>query len=167
MSGFPDDNPVPRKTSFGAHMIATADPGLPAALRRMLVLSDGHRDAATLATMMPGRDVRADLAELEARGLIETGSPASARPESAADSDADLPEGWESATDFMISRARQSLGVQSVDVIEALEHAQDPEAARHAMSQWYRAMRDSRGGRLQADVDRIKAAALLKSPSTD
>ena len=63
----------------------------------------------------------------------------------------------------MVSRARESLGVMALDVIGALEQANDPDAARVAMSQWYRAMRGSREGREQADVDRLKAAAMMRS----
>ncbi len=158
---FPDTL-VPHKTLFGARLIATPDPSLSAALRRLLLLADGHRNIGTLAMMMPDRDLQTDLGELVQRGLLETGSQAHAAPPDDGSHD-DLPEGWETASGFMAARARESLGVKAVEVIEALEHARDPEAARHAMSQWYRAMRNSREGRLQADVDRIKAAALLRN----
>ncbi|MEN3111063.1 hypothetical protein ACFONG_04305 [Uliginosibacterium paludis] len=161
---FPDTL-VPHKTLFGARLIATPDPSLSAALRRLLLLADGHRNIGTLAMMMPERDIQPDLGELVQRGLLET-SPAGAparRIEPDEHGHEDLPEGWETASGFMAARARESLGVKAVEVIEALEHARDPEEARHAMSQWYRAMRNSREGRLQADVDRIKAAALLRS----
>ena len=48
------------------------------------------------------------------------------------------------------------------DTSAAAQLADDPEAARVAMSQWYRAIRNSRDGREHADVDRVKAAAILK-----
>lgn len=159
------DTLVPHKTPFGSRLIATPDPSLSAGLRRLLLLADGRRNIGTLALMMPERDIQADLAELIQRGLLDTG-PVTAHARPAFDDDAhheDLPEGWETASGFMAARARESLGVKAVEVIEALEQARDPEEARHAMSQWYRAMRNSRDGRLQADVDRIKAAALLRN----
>jgi hypothetical protein len=158
-------NFVPRKTTFGAHLIASHDVSLPSGLRRLLLLADGQRTVFTLMQMMPDRDVQTDLSDLVQRGLIEDGSrpmavPAADRMD--ASGDPDLPEGWESASGFMATRARETLGVMAINVIDALEQANDPEAARVAMSQWYRAMRGSREGREQADVDRIKAAAILR-----
>jgi len=155
---------VPRKTALGARLIAAHDPSLPSGLRRLLLLADGLRTVFTLSQMMPDRDVSADLAELMQRGLLEDGSlclpvPAADRHDATAP---DMPEGWESASDFMVSRVRESLGVMAIDVIEALEQANDPDAARTAMSQWYRAMRNSREGRELADTARLKASALLR-----
>ncbi len=159
---------VPRKTSFGARLLANRDTSLPSGLRRLLLLADGQRTVFTLSQMMPDRDVAADLQDLLKRGLLEDGSvrlspPAADRMGAASDAEPDLPQGWESASGFMVTRARETLGVMAIDVIDALEQANDPEAARVAMSQWYKAMRSSREGREQADVDRIKAAALLKA----
>lgn len=162
-SVFPDDF-TPRKSPFGARLIANHDSSLPSGLRRLLLLADGQRKLFTLAAMMPDRNVPADLHELLQRGLIEDASQP-ARPSLAERIDAaaiELPEGWESASGFMVARARESLGVMAVDVINALETANGPEAARAAMSQWYRAIRSSREGREQADQDRIKANALLR-----
>jgi hypothetical protein len=154
---------VPRKSALGARLIAAHDSSLPSGLRRLLLLADGQRTVFTLSQMMPDRDVGADLRELMLRGLLEDGSqrlpvPAADRQ----DAEVDLPNGWESASDFMVARARESLGVMAIDVIDALEQANDPEAARVAMSQWYRALRSSREGREQADTARIKAAAILR-----
>lgn len=160
---FPDDY-VPRKSSFGARLIANHDTSLPSGLRRLLLLADGQRTVFTLATMMPDRNIQADLQDLCQRNLLEDASVPTAVP--LADridaAEIDLPEGWESASDFMVARARESLGVMAVDVIDALEHANGPEAARAAMSQWYRAIRSSREGREQADIDRITANALMR-----
>lgn len=160
---FPDTL-VPRKTLLGARLIATPDPTLSSALRRVLLLADGQRNVASLAAMMPERQIQTDLAELVRRSLLETAAGtctfSSTAPLDAAGHD--LPEGWESATNFMVARARANLGVMAVEIVEALEKADGPDQARHAMSQWYRAMRNSREGRLQADVDRIKAAAMLR-----
>jgi hypothetical protein len=159
---------VPRKTSFGARLIASHDASLPAGLRRLLLLADGQRTVFTLMQMLPDRDVLADLRNLAQRGLLEDAS----RPEpeyepmDASGEDPDLPEGWDSASDFMVSRARESLGVMAVDVIHSLEHANDQEAAREAMTQWYRAMRGSREGREKADLDRLKAALILGGKQT-
>lgn len=160
---FPDDF-VPRKSSFGARLIANHDTSLPSGLRRLLLLADGQRTVFTLATMMPDRSVQADLQDLCERGLLEDGSRPMAVPiaDQTKAATIELPEGWETASGFMVSRARESLGVMAVDVIDALEHANGPEAARQAMSQWYRAIRSSREGREQADVDRITANALMR-----
>jgi hypothetical protein len=161
------DDFVPRKSSFGARLIANHDTSLPSGLRRLLLLADGQRSVFTLATMLPDRAVQDDLAELMQRGLLEDASrplqlPLADRIDAVAAAELDLPEGWESASDFMVSRARESLGVMAVDVIDALEHANGPEACRQAMTQWYRAIRSSREGRERADLDRIKANAILR-----
>ncbi|PLK50503.1 hypothetical protein [Uliginosibacterium sp. TH139] len=166
-SVFPNDF-VPRKSPFGARLIANHDTSLPAGLRRLLLLADGQRTVFTLGSMVPDRNVAADLHELMQRGLIEEAGqtpPASLAERINNMADPDLPDGWESASDFMVSRARESLGVTAIDVIDALEQANGPEAARAAMSQWYRAMRSSREGREQADLDRIKANAMLRGQS--
>lgn len=156
---------VPRKSALGAHLLASREPGgLSPGLRRLLLLADGRRTLFTLSQMLPDRDLVPDVAELMRRGLLEDArQPMPIPPGDRAEaSDTNLPEGWESASDFMVSRARETLGVMAVNVIEALEQANDPEAARVAMSQWYRAIRNSRDGREHADVDRVKAAAILK-----
>lgn len=159
---------VPRKTVLGARLIASHDTSLPANLRRLLLLADGQRTVFTLSQMMPDRNVMEDVVDLMQRSMLEDGrksmeAPAGDRLEAAAaTATADLPGGWESATDFMVTRARETLGVAAIDVIEALEQANDPETARQAMSQWYRALRASRDGREVADTARIKAAAMLR-----
>lgn len=158
------DEFVPRKSNFGARLIANHDTSLPPGLRRLLLLSDGQRTVFTLSTMMPDRNVQDDLAELMQRGLLEDASRPMPTPlgDRIAAAEIEMPAGWESASDFMVARARESLGVMAIDVIDALEHANGPEAARAAMSQWYRAIRSSREGREQADADRLKASAMLR-----
>lgn len=160
-------NFVPRKSSSGAHFIVSHSTDLPSGLRRLLLLADGQRTLFTLSQLMPDRDVEKDLRVLMQRGFIEDGRVPIQAPEGdrmdASASEPDLPEGWESASGFMASRARETLGVMAVDVIEALEQANDPEAARIAMSQWYKAMRGSREGRERVDQYRLEAAAMFKA----
>ncbi len=161
-TAFPRDF-VPRKTGLGAHLVVTHDASLSAGLRRLLLLADGQRTIFTLCQMMPDRNAVEDLAELIERGLLEDSRlPAEAAHASADPAEpASLPQGWDTATDFMVIQARETLGVAAVDVIEALEQANDPETARQAMSQWYRALRSSREGRAFADTARLRASALL------
>ncbi len=163
-TAFPRDF-VPRKTGLGAHLVVTHDASLSAGLRRLLLLADGQRTIFTLCQMMPDRNAVEDLAELIERGLLEDSRlPAEAGAGHASTDSADvarLPQGWDTATDFMVVQARETLGVAAVDVIEALEQANDPETARQAMSQWYRALRSSREGRAFADTARLRASALL------
>ena len=150
---------VPRKSAFGARLVAGRDPSVSAAMRRLLLLADGQRTVFTLMQLMPERDVATDLLELMQRGLIEDpeqlGRSRRVQP-------SELPDGWATASSYMATRARESLGVSALDVVSALEQATSPDAAREAMSQWYRAMRNSRGGREQADQDRVKAALLMQ-----
>lgn len=161
---FPDDFIV-RKTSFGAHLVINHDCSLSAIQRRLLVLADGKRTLFTLCQLMPDRDLASVLTELIERGAVEGDTQVIAAPaKTDVFSEADLPSGWENASGFMMDRARESLGVMAVDVIEAIESAKDQESVRQAMSQWYRAMRSSRNGKGNADVDRVIAARLLGQP---
>ena len=147
---------VPRKTGLGAHVVASHDCRLQTGLRQVLLLADGHRSYATLASMLPGRNVETELVELAQRGLIEDAAEgASVEP------DQDLSEQWMHASSFMMERAKETLGVAAVDIVEELEHAHDPEAARQATTHWYRAMRESRLPRERADADRIEVARLM------
>lgn len=163
-TAFPRDF-VPRKTLLGAHLIATHDTGLSACLRRLLLLADGQRTIFTLCQMLPDRNAVADLAELIERGLLEDSRLPAELPAGHALAEGEgetcLPEGWDTATDFMVVQARETLGVAAIDVIEALEQANDPNSARQAMSQWYRALRNSREGREFADTARLRASAML------
>jgi len=155
---------VPRKTNLGAHLVADHASELAAVLRRLLLLADGRRTVFTLSQMMPDRDVAADALALIQRGLLEDANALS-QPSTSIDFGqpvtSELPDGWESASGFMVSQVRETLGVSAVDIVDALERADNPEAAREAMSQWYRALRNSRNGRDQADQARLKAAAIL------
>jgi hypothetical protein len=47
-------------------------------------------------------------------------------------------------------------------VISDLERVQDQEEARQAMSRWYRALRESRNGRSQADALRVQVSQMLR-----
>lgn len=157
-------NFAPRKTNLGAHIVALRDDSLPSALRRLLLLADGVRDVNRLAAMIPGRDIHAELSELERRGLIyEDG----AAPQTAAAANKDLPDEWMSATSFMMERARESLGVAAVNVIDELQQAQDPDQARQAMTSWYRAMRESRQERSAVDADRLKVTSMLSAGASN
>ena len=153
---------VPRKSAFGARLVAGRDPSVSAAMRRLLLLADGQRTVFTLSQLMPDRDVATDLLELMLRGLIEDPELLGQRLHKPR---TDLPDGWATASSYMATRARESLGISGLDVVSALEQAASPDAAREAMSQWYRAMRNSRAGRQQADQDRIKAALMMQQQS--
>jgi len=157
-NAFPEDF-VPCKTSLGAHLVAARGPELSAALRRLLILADGRRTVFTLCQMLPDQDVPGTLAELSSRGLLRDVNQVEQVP--VHDASVDLPDGWESASDFMSLRAREALGVAAVDVIDALGHVTDAESAQQAMSQWYRALRGLRDGREMADSARLEATAML------
>ncbi|MGC3962688.1 MAG: hypothetical protein QM803_05000 [Rhodocyclaceae bacterium] len=148
---------VPRKTGLGAHVVAIHDGRLQTGLRQVLLLADGHRTYAALASMLPGRNVEAELVELAQRGLIDDAEEASV----AGGHEQDISEQWMHASSFMMERAKETLGVAAVDIVEEIEHAQDPEAARQATTHWYRAMRESRLPRERADADRIEVARLM------
>lgn len=153
---------IARKTQLGAHTVTQRDSGLPTHLRRLLLLADGHRGLTELAGLVPGRNVVADLGELAIRGLIEDAS-AAPNPQTVIEGgDERLAENWMVASNFMMNRAKENLGVMAADVIAELENARDPDSVRQAMSSWYRAMRNSRNGRDTADADRVHASMLLR-----
>lgn len=153
-----DDATVPRKTHAGAQALLVRDGSLSPSLRRLLLLTDGHRTVFTLSQLLIDHDVPRLLAHLADLGMIDDG--ATGRPTKPMVID-ELPEGWETASEFMMSRARESLGVAAADLIDRIEHADSHDAAREAMSQWYRALRGSRNGRDHADEDRVKVVSML------
>ena len=154
---------IPRKTHAGAHAVAVRDSNLTPQLRRLLLLTDGIRSAFTLCQLMPDLSVPHALDILAARGLLEDSKLAKAKAGNAAaqQSASDMPEGWMTASAFMMSRARENLGVAAIDVIDRIEQAHSTDEAREAMSTWYRALRGSRNSRTQADADRLKVVQLM------
>ncbi|MBB5192890.1 hypothetical protein HNQ50_003644 [Silvimonas terrae] len=72
------------KTNKGSLEITERAHGLPARLRRALILVDGARDTSAISAMMPGEDMERMLGELHSMGFIQGGSNAAARaPQSA------------------------------------------------------------------------------------
>ncbi|GAA5167024.1 hypothetical protein [Viridibacterium curvum] len=156
---------VPQKTALGAEMLAQREAGLSYTTRRVLLLADGQRNVGSLVGMLPGQNVIAELNELVARGLIEIHASADSAAAAAAATEAaaqNMPDAWMTASNFMMARARESLGVMAAGVINDLERVQDPEEARQAMSRWYRALRESRAGRPQADALRVQVSQMLR-----
>ena len=153
---------IARKTSLGAHTVTLRDSGLPTHLRRLLLLADGKRNLADLGSMLPGRNIAADLHELAIRGLVDDASASPGPTTLIEGDDPKLAGNWMEASNFMMARAKESLGIMAADVIEKLESAHDAESVRQARSEWYRAMRGSRHGRDTADADRVRASMLLR-----
>ncbi|HEX5127695.1 MAG TPA: hypothetical protein VFW00_13200 [Rhodocyclaceae bacterium] len=155
-------NFVPRKTGFGSHMVTLRDDSLPGPLRRLLLLADGKRNVQALAAMFVGHDIQVALGELQGRGLIEDGQNVAPTIVEQSAGESLLPGKWMEASNFMADRAKESLGVMAVSIIDELEQARDTEAARQAMTNWYRAMRGSRNGRSNADANRLEVVRLLE-----
>ncbi|MDB5800560.1 MAG: hypothetical protein JWL63_1499 [Rhodocyclales bacterium] len=154
---------IPQKTALGAEVITQRDAGLTYAMRRVLLLADGVRTVGELVGMLPGQNVTAELNELVERGLAEINTTPQAAQK--APSDSNLSDEWMTASSFMMARARESLGVMASSVISDLERVQDQQEARQAMSRWYRALRESRNGRSQADALRVQVSQMLKGSS--
>jgi hypothetical protein len=155
---------VPQKTALGAEILTQRDASLTYTMRRVLLLADGVRTVAELVGMLPGQNVTAELNELVERGLAEINQKGHvATPKIVrTGSHSDLSNEWMTASNFMMARARESLGVMAASVISDLEHVRDQEDARQAMSRWYRALRDSRNGRTQADALRVQVSQMLR-----
>ena len=150
---------VPQKTALGAEVITQRDTGLTYTMRRVLLLADGVRTVGELVSMLPGQNVTAELNELVERGLAEINSAPQIAQKA---SESNLSDEWMTASSFMMARARESLGVMASGVISDLERVQDQDEARQAMSRWYRALRESRNGRSQADALRVQVSEMLK-----
>lgn len=154
---------IPQKTALGAEILTQRDGGLSYTMRRVLLLANGTRSVAELAAMLPGQRVVAELNDLVERGLVEISSaPQAAIHGGKVPLENDLSDEWMTASNFMMARARESLGVMAAGVINDLEQVQDQEEARQAMSRWYRALRGSRNGRSQADALRVQVSQMLK-----
>ena len=153
---------IPQKTALGAEIITQRDVGLTYTMRRVLLLSDGVRTVGELVRMLPGQNVTAELNELVARGLAEINATAQVAT-SKVGADSDLSDEWMTASNFMMARARENLGVMAASVISDLERVQDQEEARQAMARWYRALRGSRNGRSQADALRVQVSQMLST----
>lgn len=156
-------NYIPQKTALGAEVLTQRDTGLSYTMRRVLLLANGSRSVGELVSMLPGQNVIAELNELIERGLAEIRTNVQAAPSATKPTVAgDLSDEWMTASNFMMARARENLGVMAAGVISELERAQDQEDARQAMSRWYRALRESRNGRTQADALRVQVSQMLK-----
>ena len=155
---------IPQKTALGSEVITQRDAGLTYTMRRVLLLADGVRTVGELVSMLPGQNVMAELNELVDRGLAEINATPHTLPSAASrvGIDSDLSDEWMTASSFMMARARESLGVMAASVISDLERVQDQEDARQAMSRWYRALRESRNGRSQADALRVQVSQMLR-----
>ncbi|GGP26284.1 hypothetical protein GCM10010971_21030 [Silvimonas amylolytica] len=62
------------KTNKGSLEITERAHGLPARLRRALILVDGARDTSAISAMMPGEDMERMLGELQTMGFIQNGT---------------------------------------------------------------------------------------------
>lgn len=154
---------VPQKTALGAEVMTQREAGLTYTMRRVLLLADGVRTVGELVAMLPGQNVLAELNELVERGLVDMNVTAQPHaPTAKLMANSGLSEEWMVASNFMMARARENLGVMAASVISDLEQVHDQEQARQAMSRWYRALRGSRNGKTQADALRVQVSQMLK-----
>ncbi len=72
------------KTNKGSLEITERAHGLPARLRRALILVDGARDTSAISAMMPGEDMERMLGELQSMGFIQGGGSATSRAQQSA-----------------------------------------------------------------------------------
>ncbi len=159
------------KTSVGQQEIPSRSLGLSPLVRRILVLVDGKRRGAELATFLAGvGDIDAVLKELLDRGCIEvvatarpapskvpevaSGAPPAAAPPAEADTLAHLPpadtrsaQDNEMARNFMINSVNAIIGQQMrISLIHDIFHAQGTEEVRKVYHAWARSMGDHGAG---------------------
>ena len=131
------------KTAAGRHELAHRGAGLTARQRTALIMLDGQRDAASLATVMPAAEVTSVLAALVALGLIV--APLSSSPHSPAPVPA--APGLDAIKAALIGAAETYLGVMASDVVTRVRQAGDAAQLLRMLGHWHMAMQASKHGK--------------------
>lgn len=139
------------KTEAGVREVAARSLRLPANQRRLLILIDGERDVAQLANLLGADAVAAQLAELEAAGLIMNPSapPQVSKPDAAPVVD---PSVLQHARALMCDSAMRHLGLLGKTLAREIESAESRGELLSLSARWHMAMRASRDGHQEADV---------------
>lgn len=147
------------KTPKGIEEVARRTHGLSLRERRLLIMIDGSRNQASLATMIPGEDVAGTMEKLLAEGFI---TPlAVATPESAKAPAIDEAKRFEMARNFMLNTVSAFLGVFGSGLSEKLEAAENLQALRDLYQSWRDAIRLTPEGQKRGAELEEKLAALL------
>lgn len=132
-----DENLVFQKTAAGAAEVAASALGLPARLRRALILVDGAKPVSELAPLFRAGEVDAILLDLQAKGLVALagGALAQPAPEPAAGEHpaAVTPEQFEEVRRRAMREISDRLGPNGDTLALKIERCATPEELRVAL----------------------------------
>lgn len=135
-----------RKTALGQTEIETRALRLPPRLRSLLILIDGKRDSAALATLVP-QQLEAALQELHGLGLVETiepaAPPAPVRP--VAPPAPSPAAAFEQLRREAVRALNDALGPHAESLALRMEKARTPEELRPLLTQATQALDNLRG----------------------
>lgn len=162
------------KTTKGQQEIAERGSGLPARVRRLLILIDGSKSTRMLAELLAGSDIDPALQELSRHGLIQPLSlpEPPAPPPPAAEVIVASPRQVQPAIDpllleqaknLMIESARQFLGLMASQLITEIQNCH-VDNCKQVIARWNMALRQSNKARDYADqyVDAVKTLIALE-----
>ena len=164
------------KSTKGQQEIAERACGLPARVRRLLILIDGSKSTRMLAELLAGSDIDPALQELSRHGLIQPLSqpePPAPPPPAAAEvivstatrqvQPAFDPLLLEQAKNLMIESARQFLGLMASQLITEIQNC-NVDNCKQVIARWNMALRQSNKARDYADqyVDAVKTLIALE-----
>lgn len=166
------DIPLCVKTPKGIEAVEKRAHNLPMRARQILIMIDGKRDAATLATMFPGDALSGILDQLLAEGFIsplavvkeEVQKASAEKAVSAPPSPpppADDRERYQMARNFMVNTTTTFIGISASSLIERMEHTKDIAELRHHYAEWRDTIRLSGAGRARLPEFEKQLAALL------
>jgi hypothetical protein len=166
------DIPLCVKTPKGIEAVEKRAHNLPMRARQILIMIDGKRDSAMLATMFPGDALDGILDQLLADGFITPLKVVKAEVQKAATEKtpaappsppppADEGERYQMARNFMINTTNTFIGISASSLIERMEHAKNLEELRHHYTEWRDTIRLSSAGRARLPEFEKQLAALL------
>lgn len=157
------------KTPKGLEEVAKRSDNVPQKARRLLILVDGSRDFAAIATMLPADDTMATLEKLLADGYITprvVEAPKAVEPAAAAAPALALPQvdpgqRYDMARNFMLNTTSAFLGVFGSALSEKIETANCLEDLQELYIAWREAIRLTPDGKKRADELETRLASLL------
>lgn len=151
-----DDRVVLAKTPKGVEEIERRACGLPPRGRQVLILADGQRDRATLASMVSAQDLDAMLDQLVDDGFLSVVEPQAETTKEAAaprfEVPADPQERHRLARAFVINTTEAYVGVFGSGLIEQAKKAQTCDDLRRLVDDWRDAIVAGAGQKRAAEM---------------
>jgi hypothetical protein len=153
-----DSAAVFEKTALGHAAIGRRPAGLGALYRQVLIVIDGRKNLAAVASLFPRSDIAQVATRLWRAGLIGLASglgPATA-------------DALDEAKQLMAISAKEHIGLLACRLLVRIDAAQSPDQLAAVASHWHMALRDSKHGKAQADelLARLRQIIKTAAPST-